>query len=463
MGRGLGKIARVGGTAAGVLAGAVVVALNRTADATDALANQSRRLQFPIEDLQEWKFVAEQSGVSQELLDKSLGAFTKRLGEAKAGTGPLVTGLKKINPALLKQLNQTTSVSEAFELYIRAMRTSKSATEKAALANAAFSRAGLELVNISDNSAAAIKALRTEQRENGLVTQEQAENAEAYNDAMNSLKKSIGGLIQGVLLPLTPAITKTLRSWRDWIVANRELIQTKITDFLIKAWTQVKKLAAAAVDFSSRYDLTEMLGATVGVLVSLAGFLSENAGWLFKAIGVFLILSGVLKVFIAIMTAVNLVMALNPIGLIVLGVVAAVAAIAALVYWFDDVKAALLDLGMFLLENNPFTLLLNGLNTVLKAVTGFDLKKMIGDQISEMAEVLPDWLKVRLGIDGAEADQTAAAPQMVSPQDRTARQIEETRSTSTAEVTLKADRGTSAAVTKGKLGPGLNMAMSGAF
>ena len=140
---------RRGAFAATAAIASLGVSLNKVTTNADELAKQSRLLQFPIEELQEWKFAAEQSGVSTELLDKSLGAFSKRLGEAKIGTGPLAAGLNKLNPALLEQLTATESISDAFEIYIGAIRTSESATERAALANAAFSRSGLKLANIA--------------------------------------------------------------------------------------------------------------------------------------------------------------------------------------------------------------------------------------------------------------------------------------------------------------------------
>ena len=52
--------------------------------------------------------------------------------------------------------------------------------------------------------------------------------------------------------------------------------------------------------------------------------------------------------------------------------------------------------------------------------------------------------------------------QVVSPQERTARSIEEQRTTSTAEVTIRDETGRSE-VTGGKLGPGLSLQPSGAF
>lgn len=301
---------RKGAAVAAIAAAGLGMALNSVADEADALAKQSRRLDFDIQALQEWRFVAEQSGVSTQQLDSALGAFTKRLGEAAGDTGPLVSGLKKINPELLEQVKNAGSVSSAFELYVDAMRNTESATERAALANAAFSRSGLNLANISDNGTAAVNAMRREMRENGIVTMEQAEAAEVYNDAVNSLKRAWRGFMTGVLVPLMPMLTDLAKSAREWMVANRELSASAVQDW-------VKKL----VDN-----------------------LAEVFTWfkrLATGIAVFYAFSAALQVLLGVITLVNLAMAANPVTLVVLGIMALIAVIALAVYYWDEILAAI--------------------------------------------------------------------------------------------------------------------------
>lgn len=434
---------------------AVTVALNRTADAADRLAKQSRRLQFPIEELQEWKFVAEQSGVSTELLDKSLGAFTKRLGEARGRMGPLVTGLKKINPQLLRQLQATNDVAQAFEIYVNAMRSAETATEKAALANAAFSRAGLELVNIADNSSDAIRALRLEQRQNGNITKEQAEAAEAYNDALNSLKRSLTGLLQGVLLPMLPTITEMVRTWRDWVIANKDIVRSRIFDFVDTLKRKVMGLVDAVTEFNERYNLADRLGEGLDMMQRFGGWLERNGVSILKVATAVAGLAVVLNTLVGILTLVNLVMAANPITLIVMGVTAAIAAFSALVIWIDDVAAAFDNM-------NPFIrAILASLELVVRTIQFIkdSFKDGFGGAVTKMV--------ARFGFRGdnestVEQSGGATGPQIVSPQDRVARSIEEKRTKSTAEVTIKDETGR-VELTDGKLGTGLSLQPTGAF
>lgn len=519
MRRGLGRVLKFGGALAAVGGAAVITALNRTADSADKLAKQSRRLMFPIEELQEWKFVAEQSGVSNELLDKSLGAFSKRLGEAKSGMGPLVSGLKDLNPRLLQQLQATDDVGKAFEIYVNAMREADTATEKAALANAAFSRSGLNLVNIADNSSDAIAALRREQRENGNITMEQAEAAEAYGDAVNSLKRGLMGMMQQVLLPMMPMITENVRQWREWVVANREMIQSRVIEFAKNLWGRMKDLVAAVVEFNDKYDLGARLSEGLDVLGKFARFLGENGALILKMVAGVVALSLILKTLAAVMAAVNLVMAMNPIGLIVLAIAAMVAGIAAAIYWWDEIKAAMLSAGRAILDTvvdalewlkETFLGLPGPVQAAIALVTGpigmlaaaatlitdnwGGIKDFFGDlwggvtdtfnaALGNITAIADKVKNVAGGIvdrissigggvasffgfgddeDEQQGGRSDGGSQVVSPQERTARSIEESRSTSTAEVTIRDDTGR-AEVTRGQMGNGVRLQPTGGF
>lgn len=445
--------------------GAVTAALNRTADAADRLAKQSRRLQFPIEELQEWKFVAEQSGISTELLDNSLGAFSKRLGEAKAGQGPLTTGLKKLNPELLAQLNRTESVAAAFAIYIDAIRNAKTATEKAALANAAFSRSGLALVNIADNSSDAIKALRLEQRENGNITLQQAEAAEAYNDAVNSLKRSLLGLLQGVLLPMLPAITETVRAWRELIIANKDLIRGRVVQF----FSAIRDAAVGLFDKLQALEQTNGIFERLTEFVTLAAdafaFLAEHGTTIAAVIAGVIGLNAALGILSGVLVAVNLVMAANPITLLVIAIVAAAALIIAA---WEPIKSFFANLwdsigATFDAGVAKIMAIIDKIKAAVATVTEFT--SGIGESIGGGVFDAVQGAKSFFGFGGDEENeqrQGPTGPRTVSPQERVARSIEEQRTTSTAEVTIKDETGR-AEVTGGRLGTGLQLQPTGAF
>jgi hypothetical protein len=468
---------RRGAFAATAAIASLGVSLNKVTTSADELAKQSRLIDFPIEDLQEWRFAAEQSGVSADLLDKSLGTFSKRLGEAKIGMGPLASGLSKINPELLEQLTATESLSDAFDIYIGAIRASESATERAIIANAAFSRSGIALGLIADESAEAIEALRLEQRANGVITMAQANAAEAYGDAMNSLSHTMAGFIRSVLLPMVPKITELVLVFRSWLLVNREIVSSKILEFgrlLVDNFSNIVKWAKR-----------------IGI-----------------AIGAFFALSAALKAVAVAIAVVNVAMSLNPLGLIIIAIAAVTAGIILLVRNWDTLKDSMLgfaevvtskvmgalsglrfaaslmmiswapvadffvDLwgGVVRVFESSMDSILPIIDRVLGAVSkvtgALSAVGGVAGGIGERFGSIRSGIGERFGaLSSGVGDFISGGPEtseISSPQERIARSIEETRSTSMAEVTIKDETGR-AEVTSGGLGPGLTLQRSGSF
>jgi len=76
----------------GVMAGAVGAAgiglfIKKNLEAADSIAKTADTIGVTTRSLQEYRFMAERSGVATNELDKGLGAFSKRLGELRIGTG----------------------------------------------------------------------------------------------------------------------------------------------------------------------------------------------------------------------------------------------------------------------------------------------------------------------------------------------------------------------------------------
>ncbi|MHC4620364.1 MAG: phage tail protein [Planctomycetota bacterium] len=340
---------------------ALAVAIDKVAGPIDALAKRTDQIKFPIEEFQEWNFVAEQSGMSAAGFDKAMTKFTRSIGDARAGTGALTTLLKKNNAPLLKQLKGTKDVSKALEIYLGVIRKTPNAMDKVALASAAFGRAGVDMVTVANTGADAIARLRKEQRENGVVTREQAAVAEEYNDAMNSLKRTAFGYLQTALLPIMKTATPLIRKLREVAVANREIISKKLTDFfqsIVDNWEDIVKWGKRIA----------------------------------KGIGVFFALAGAVKVLIGVMEILNVVMMANPIGLIVAGMMVLVGMMAAAFIWGKKIAAVFSELpaplkifvALVVLASGPFGLLLAAIVALrvhldkVKAVAGpvFDAIKL---------------------------------------------------------------------------------------
>ena len=306
------------------------------------------------------------------------------------------------------------------------------------------------------------------------------EMAKVMRDTLQGRLNSLTSAVEGVKIsifsmtdgPLSDAIDKTT----EWVRANEALIATNVGGFIS--------------DIVSNF--------------------SEIVGWIKKiAIGlaVFIAFTTILKTLGLVLTVVNLLMAANPVTLVILGIMLLIAAITALVFWWDNLVAAfrgtsdmvsgviaalgfllgpiglLIAAGALLIKHwEPVKEFFIGLWDSVGSAFDTALERMLSvvDKIKAAMSFVKDKAAgvtsfFGFGDDGEAAPKTpgvqsgessqaqgGASPQVISPQDRVAKSIEERRSTSSAEVTIR-DETKRAEVTGGKMGNGIQLTPSGAF
>lgn len=342
---GLGRVALAAtapvlGLTGAVAAFSAFTLVNSYAAATDELAKFGRQSGFTAQQLRELNFVGERQGVATFKLKNSLTAMTKRVGELRQGTGALNGFLKKTNPNLAKALKNSTSSAEAFNLLMSALNDIEDPADRAALAAAAFSRSGIDMVRIAEAGPDAVRGLTEEfRRLAGTMTPEQAAQAEAYQDSIANLQTAIKGLSEAIGGKLLPELTPLVNQLTEWVAANREVIATNIGEVVTSLAEGLK-----SVDWVS-------FGTGISdALTTISGFAEMIGGIEIVLIGVGVILSGpFLTTLLAITQAfwsLGVAMLATPVGRIIAGIALVVAAF---VYWEETVAfvqkvwAALMD------------------------------------------------------------------------------------------------------------------------
>lgn len=248
---------------------------------------------------------------------------------------------------------------------------------------------------------------------------------------------ALGEILAPTVKGLIADATKLAMRVREWVGANRELINTKFLAF---------------VEQAKRF---------LGALLRGLEFVAEHHDTILKVAGSITALIVVLKVLSAVMMVVNLVMMANPIGLIIAGIALLIVAIAGAIIWWDDITAAVkrsgraFDLMVVALAalTGPIGWLI-GAGVLLykhwEPIKAFFVDLWDGvvsafDSAMESIRPLMDWLREAaalfvkihsagfsaaanfLGIGGGDEAASPQGGQMVSPQERTARSIEERR------------------------------------
>lgn len=221
IGKSLGALKGLIGAAFGAAAfGAIARFSNEARLAADEIGKVSKTIGITAETLQEFRFAADIAGVSNETLDKGFQKFTRTIGELRSETGALSTFLIKFDKVLASNLKSAKTTDEALAIFFKRLEETSGAADRAALAAAAFGRAGVQLVNIVENGAGSIAELRQELRDlGGVISNEVIKDAEDMNDEFTRAEKIISTQLTIALLDLQGPLLELKRLFAD-IVAG---------------------------------------------------------------------------------------------------------------------------------------------------------------------------------------------------------------------------------------------------
>ncbi|MFN4089355.1 MAG: hypothetical protein ACK4QW_09995 [Alphaproteobacteria bacterium] len=165
-----------------------------TLAAADGMAKLADRVGVGTDALQEYQFHASQAGVTSDTLRGSLEQLTRRVGEARTGQGELGGMARRLGIDL-------TSTESALRGVAAAMSRTNDASARAQIANAAFGRSGMAMINMLKDGTAGLDQMAAEARRLGLVLDgELLRGAEVINDEFDTLNKILRtNLDQGLL------------------------------------------------------------------------------------------------------------------------------------------------------------------------------------------------------------------------------------------------------------------------
>lgn len=279
-----------------------------------------------------------------------------------------------------------------------------------------------------------------------------------FQTMVSSAKDQLAGLIGGALVPY-------MNKLAEWAAANKAVVDTKIEE-----WAE--KLANSLVWLVENADTITTWTKNIGI-----------------AMVAFIAFTTILRTLILVMTAVNLVMAMNPIVLIVVAIVALIAVVGYLINKFFGLEGVMLAVKVALAVVGSAVLVMMGplgwligaavliyknwgvigpffanlWSGVVSAFTG--ARDMIGGMIDWLVNKVTAFLGLVTGLGGKikgffgfGGGAAEAGKGVNSPQVRTANSLSETRSTS--EVTIK-DETKRAKVTGGDLGKGVRLQHTG--
>jgi hypothetical protein len=183
----------------------VVQQVRRVVSELDQIGKKADAIGLTTDALQELRVIAEEAGVAQESLDNSLMQFSKRLGEARQGTGAAKNALEELNLTAAELSRMP--LDQALQTVADRMTEVESATARSALATQLFGRQGVGMLNMLRLGADGMEAARENARALGIVIDEDLiRNAEAAENQLGLMARVINANLSQALINLAPLL-----------------------------------------------------------------------------------------------------------------------------------------------------------------------------------------------------------------------------------------------------------------
>jgi len=215
------------GIAAAAALGLVSLGLKQAADAALALAETAGKLKdfsettgFTVVQLQALQKAGAQVGVSADSVSRGLERFSVAMDDVKKGTGPAFESILEINPALAKQLTQVNSLTEAWDIFAKAVKQAD-LEQSNKLARSVFGRSGVEITRLARANADAggLTGLTNQLKEIDRITAAQAERWDELGDTIAENMKAARQNIVSIFAE--PVLTATEKFSTGLLEASR--------------------------------------------------------------------------------------------------------------------------------------------------------------------------------------------------------------------------------------------------
>jgi hypothetical protein len=237
------------------------------AEATDEVAKASEKFNIPFAELQKLQHAAELGGAEvQDLRDgiKDLSIFISEATNDAAH--PFNVALAQMGVSL-KDLEGKTKTQQLGVLGDALNRVEDDA-KRTELSVKVLGEAGLRLGSLLKTGSKGINAAANELEDLGLVLgDDAAKEAANFNDELLRTTKLTKAIGQVVASKLSPEVRKLVTEFKTWIIANRDMIQTKALEWFQKLVGLVRRMIPAVMRAARAFsDIFSVLNDVVGAI-----------------------------------------------------------------------------------------------------------------------------------------------------------------------------------------------------
>lgn len=235
-------------------------------DYASALGEQAQQLGVTTKALQEYRYVATQTGVSQDELDAALVKGTKALGEAAAGAKSPAEAFKKLGVDIRDAQGNVRNFGDLIPEIADGLRKLPTEAERAAVGNDILGKSFSKLSPLFNEGSKGINELRDAAQRLGLVLSDtQIQNADQAADKLEAVKKVLQAKIAGTVADNATSIVELADA------------VAKLTANAIKALAVLPKLYAAASNPTGFLEGITGIDSATGKPIRTADFAAGRA------------------------------------------------------------------------------------------------------------------------------------------------------------------------------------------
>lgn len=290
------RTASIAVTAVGALAGGMTAFFAKALNGLDTLNQAARATGASAEYLQQLGFAAAQNGASLESALSSVRGLSKVIGEAADGMGRGARAFEHYGLSAKNADGSIKSVTQMIGELQNKMQRLSDPQRSAFLQKMGIDSAMLQTLRLSRTE---LHDLMQEAQELGVATQEQADIASAWGDAMTRITWIFKSLRTQIALGLAPQLLKLAERFKEFLLRNKELIRDGLRRFIELLFATVRALVHTGIAIDQVIRRTvgwkTALWALVGVLAwvkraTIAAFIVNPVLWLSAAIAGLIVL-----------------------------------------------------------------------------------------------------------------------------------------------------------------------------
>lgn len=226
------------------------------------IVDTSKKLRIGTQELQEMRFAAQRAGVPIEAMESGIVKLAKGMEEARQnGAGPFNDALKQLQIPL--QSLDGASVTEQMGIIADALNKVEDNGKATAIAMDLFGKSGYELSPLLSEGSSGIRKLTDDAHKLGFVLDEASLSAaDLADDTLEELEISVRSAKAAIAGALMPTVVNMAKSMVGWIGSNKELIATKVKEF-------VEEILPLLQDFAK--VLINLIEGTVSLAKTMGG------------------------------------------------------------------------------------------------------------------------------------------------------------------------------------------------